>query len=437
MAACLWGARAYSRSEEFIMDTRYGTSTAYPGQHFAGPVPAGAACNELPGLLEAERSGPEAAISTCLPVLPDAGVESHAERRWSWDALAYPSFRLYFAGSVVSNLGTWFQNTAQALLAYQLTHSVLAIGAVVGAQFSWVLVLGPWAGAVVSRAHSVQRLLIITQLGSAAAAAAMAALQFAGVLNEAWLIAGALALGLAYCFALPAVTVLVPAFVPAGESDSETNRRIRAAVALDHASYNIGRCVAPLLAVLVITRVGFGWAFALNAASFLALAAAVARTRPCSGLRRNDRAKIMDGFRVASKDPRISLLLVIVAAVTVTADPVLILGPALAHHLHLPETWAGYFLSALGAGTILGSFVPMRSPSRVRHAVLPLSFLGLAVTLFALGFNRWLSLGAALIAGCLPAHRIRRQGLAVGSDPGETGRAADSRNGSMGNCVGR
>ncbi len=238
----------------------------------------------------------------------------------------------------------------------------------------------------------------------------MAALQFAGLLTEERLIAGALGLGLAYCFTLPATSVLVPAFVPKRESDLETQREIRAAVALDSTSYNIGRCAAPLLAVLVVNPLGFGWAFALNAASFLVLAAALAKVRPCSDPRPNSQAKITDGFRVVSQNRKIQQLLVIVAAVTVAADPVLVLGPALAHHFGLPETWAGYFLSALGGGTILGSFVPMRPPSKVRHAAYPLFLLGAAVTVFALGFNPLLSLTAALVAGvaCLLAGSVAR-----------------------------
>ena len=339
-----------------------------------------------------------------------AMVARSAVRRWSWDALAYPDFRLYFAGSVVSNLGTWLQNTAQVLLAYQLTHSVFAIGAVVCAQFSWVLLLGPWAGRVISRTRSVQRLLIITQFASTAVAAAMAALQCAGHLTEGWLIVGALGLGLAYCFTLPARAVLVPAFIPGHGSHLETQRQIQAAMALDSASYNIGRFAAPLLAVLVVTYVGFGWAFALSAASFLVLAAVLVKARSCSGLRPHREAKMMDGFRVISRDPRLKLLLAIVATVTITADPVLVLGPALARHFGLPEIWAGYFLSALGGGTILGSFVPMRAPSKVRHAAYPLFLLGTAVTVFALGLSPWLSLAAALVAGvaCLLTGSVAR-----------------------------
>ena len=340
-----------------------------------------------------------------IPARPEDTASSLAtapeavKRRWMWEALAYPGFGLYFAGSVVSNLGTWLQNTAQALLAYQLTHSVLAIAAVVCAQFIWVLLAGPWAGRFVSRTKSVRGLVIRTQVASAVVAGAMAVLQLHHLLTERLLIGGALGLGLAYCLTLPATAVLVPAFVPERGSGLETQRAIRAAVALDTASYNIGRCTAPLLAVLVVIRVGFGLAFALNAASFLVLAAALARARLQTAPRPNRQAKIRDGFRLVSQNRKIRHLLLIVAVVTVTADPVLVLGPALAHHFHLPEAWAGYFLSALGGGTILASCVPLRPPSKVRHAAYPLFALGAAVAVFGLGINPWCSLVAAGVAG--------------------------------------
>jgi MFS family permease len=384
------------------VDTAYRAPTGPTGEHPPRRVATRATNRELADrsqLRSLQTSSPLVLLPTPpAPPQRSPGEPNRADWRWSWDALAYPDFRLYFAGSIVSNLGTWLQNTAQALLAYQLTHSVLGIGAVVCAQFLWVLLLGPWATAVVSRTQGLRGLLIVTQLLSAAAAAATAALKFAGLLNEAWLIIGALVLGFAYCLALPATSVLVPAYIPACETESETKHAIRAAMALDSASYNTGRCVAPLLAVLVVARIGFGWAFALNAASFLALAAVLAKVQPRS-VPRNNQAKIVDAVREVRRDPRIQLLLLIVAAVTVTADPVLVLGPALASHFGLPETWAGYFLSALGAGSILGSFVPLPPPSRVRHAVIPLCLLGGAVALFALGLTPWVSLIMALIAG--------------------------------------
>ena len=336
-----------------------------------------------------------------MPPVPPPGTDTASGHgwRWSWGALACRDYRLYFVGSTISNLGTWLQNTAQALLAYQLTHSVLGIGAVVCAQFLWVLLLGPWATAVVSRTPSLRWLVISTQCVSAAAAAFMAVLELAGILNEAWLITGALMLGFAYCFALPATAVLVPAYITEHETDpGKAKQAIRSAMALDNTSYNTGRFVAPLIAVLIVTHIGYAWAFALNAASFLALVAVLSKAWP-SSFPPNNQARIAAAIREVRRDPRIQLVLLIVAAVTVTADPVLVLGPALASHFGMPETWAGYFISALGAGSILGSFVPLPPPSRVRHAILPLCLLGAAVIVFALGINPWVSLSMAFLAG--------------------------------------
>jgi predicted MFS family arabinose efflux permease len=303
----------------------------------------------------------------------------------------HPDFRLYFAGATVSNLGTWLANTAQAVLAYDLTHSVFAVGLVVCLQFTPVLIVGPFAGTVIARAGNLRKLLIATQLTSAVVALVLAGLQFTGRLNVVWLGALALALGTAYCFALPAFSVLVPALV----STDETS----AAVAMNSVSYNIGRAVAPVLAVLVISVAGFSAAFMINAVSFLVLSIVLFKACPRYELPRPARRpRITDGFRAAKSD-RIWLLLLMVMAVTIAADPVLVLGPALAHRFHASNDWAGFFLSALGIGTVLGSFARVPKPSLLRDAANPLALLGVAVIAFSFGFTPVASLAAALVAG--------------------------------------
>jgi hypothetical protein len=88
-----------------------------------------------------------------------------------------------------------------------------------------------------------------------------------------------------------------------------------------------------------------------------------------------------------------------VAAVTIADDPVLVLGPALAHQvLAVSSRWPAYFLSALGLGTVLGALVRTR-PSTARRAAVPLLVLGLSVVVFTSGIAAWLSLLAALVAG--------------------------------------
>lgn len=318
-------------------------------------------------------------------------------KRSAWRALRHRAFALYFWGNLASSLGTWLQNTAQILLIYRLTHSVFAVGVITCAQFSSSLLLGPWAAAL-ARRFGGPRTLIATQIASAGTAAAMAAAQAAGLLSEQFLVLGALILGLAFTFALPLQTALVPRLI----TDADTE----AAMAMNSVAYNTGRALAPALCVAVVTWLGFSWVFALNAVSYLVFASALVRARPArgSGPGRGP-ARARDGVRAALDRPRILLLLAMVAAVTFADDPVLVLGPALAHRMGMSSDWAGYFLSALGCGTIAGSFRPAADPvaggpsPASRRAARSLLLVAAMVAVFALGLSPWLSLLAAFLAG--------------------------------------
>jgi MFS family permease len=322
--------------------------------------------------------------SGALPI-PHGG-----RRSGSWHVLAQRRYALYFTGSFVSNLGTWLQNTAQLLLAYQLTHSAFAVGVVTCLQFSGFLVLGPWAPTLADRIGA-KRVLVGSQIVSAGVAASMAFLQFTGALTEQLLMAGALGIGLAFTFALPLQTAMVPGLV----RDADT----RAALAMNSVSYNAGRTVGPVLCVAVFASIGAGWAFALNAISFVAVAVVIVAIYPGHSAEPARHPHDWAGLRVALSRPRILLLLAMVAAVTVCDDPVLVLGPTLARQvLAVPSVWPAYFLTALGLGTALGALVPTR-PSTAHRAAIPLLALALSVIVFAAGITAWLSLFAALMAG--------------------------------------
>jgi MFS family permease len=319
-------------------------------------------------------------------------------RHSAWEALRHRDFRWYFCGSLTSNLGTWMQTIAQVVLVYQLTHSVFAVGVVTSAQFAGTLFLGPWAAVVASRIGG-RRMLIATQVASAVVAGFLAVLEATDSLSENGLILGALALGLLFTFALPVQTALVPRLVPENQRDAE------AAMAMNSVSYNVGRALAPALSVVVIATIGFKWAFAINCVSFLVYAATLAIIHPRSPGEAAEPTRVRDGGRVALETPRILLLLAMVSAVTLADDPVLILGPPLAHQLHVSSGWPGYFLTALGLGTVLGSMWPRRGPKSwgksqtSRRAAGWLLLLAVAVVVFAVGIATWVSLAAAFAAG--------------------------------------
>jgi MFS family permease len=302
----------------------------------------------------------------------------------------------------------------QVVLAYQLEHSVLLVGLVTFAQFTSPLVLGPWAGVAADR-FGGRRILLGTQVTSAIAAATMAGLDFGGALNAWTLVAGALVSGLAFTFALPARNVTVQRLVPPD--------KLTAAYAMDTVSYNIGRAVAPLVTMTVgMAGVNFAWAFAANSLTFAAFSVILRRTRMHVSPEPERRSRVRDGFRIARLDHRIMILLLMVAAVTVADDPILVLGPELARQLHAPPEWSGWFIAALGAGTVCGSFRRSRHQATLRLAAAALAALALCMLLFVFAPTMWAAVVAAMGAGmcCLVANSVTRTALAVRAGPERT-----------------
>jgi MFS family permease len=335
----------------------------------------------------------------------------HGPKSSNWQALAHPKFRWYFIGSVTSNFGTWLQNTAQVVLAYQLTHSVFAVGLVTCAQFTSPLLLGPWA-AVLTHKIGNWRALIVTQIASTAIAATLAALKFSGALTIDWLFACALAIGLAFTFALPAMSVMVAGLFSDNESEVDRAQAVRRAMAMDSVSYNLGRALAPAISILIFTTVGFGLAFALNAGSFFLFTLVLVYLRPRAKQQAANRSRVMNGLHIAVKEPRVMVLLLMVAAITVAADPILVLGPALAGHVfHSSADWSGVFIAALGAGNVIGSFRrSRRRPPSIRRAAAVLAMLALTMMVFSAAPSILLSIAAAFGVGmaCLVAGATAR-----------------------------
>ena len=320
---------------------------------------------------------PERARTQQTETLGSVQLACGNNRRSSWQLLGQHDFRLYFLGSLTSNLGTWLQSTAQVLIAYQVTHSVFTVGLIASAQFAGMVVVSPWAPVLADRVSPIA-VLIGAQFASAAIAASMAWRYLDGMLGVHSLIFGALGLGFAYSLGLPIQTALVPKLVR--EEADVTN-----AVKMNSVSYNAGRALAPALCVLVITCIGPDLIFILNAISFVIFAILLCRLkhitddtslRPIFAGRLgrvmnhasktsvkaplgHPRARVTDGLMIALRHRRILLLLAIVAAVTLADDPILVLRPALAHSkLHITSEGAGYFIAALGWGSVLGSLPP-------------------------------------------------------------------------------
>ena len=182
-------------------------------------------------------------------------------------SLHNPNYRVYAAGSLVSNVGTWMQRVAQDWLVLLLaTNSAAAIGITTGLQFLPFLLLSPVAGLVADR-MSKRLLLQITNIGMAVPAILLGVLAITGVAELWHVYVLAFVLGVASAFDAPARQSFVSEIVA---PDDLTN-----AVGLNSASFNVARIVGPAVAGLSIAALGSGvvatgWVILANGLSYAA-----------------------------------------------------------------------------------------------------------------------------------------------------------------------
>ena len=84
-------------------------------------------------------------------------------------AFQHANFRRYFAGQVISSVGTWLQALAVTWLVLDLTGRSDRLGIAVALQFLPLLLLGAPAGVLADRVDN-RRLLLMTSAVSAALA---------------------------------------------------------------------------------------------------------------------------------------------------------------------------------------------------------------------------------------------------------------------------
>ena len=231
----------------------------------------------------------------------------------TFQALSNRNYRLYAAGGVVSNTGTWMQRVAQDWLVLQLTdNNGTALGITTGLQFLPMLLLSPYAGLIADR-FPKRRLLQVTQLMMAVPAIVLGVLAVTGVAQTWHVYVLALVFGIGTAFDAPARQSFVSEMV---EPDLLTN-----AVGLNSASFNVARIVGPALAGVLIAALGSGveatgWVIILNGISYAAVIYVLQQMRPedldPADLVARGTGTIRDGMRYVRSRPDLMLVLAIV-----------------------------------------------------------------------------------------------------------------------------
>jgi MFS family permease len=308
------------------------------------------------------------------------------------------NYRVWAAGALVSNVGTWMQRTAQDwLVLTQLTHhNASAVGMVMALQFGPQLLLLPWTGFAADH-YNQRKLLIATQATMGALALALGVLTVTGVVQLWHVYIFAFLSGCAAAFDAPVRQTFVAELV--GDADLSN------AVALNSTSFNAARMIGPAVAGLVIASVGTGWAFLINGASFVAVLASLSLFR-VSELRANARARrtkggFTEGFRYVWSRPDLKAILVMLFLIgTFGLNFPIFISTMAVGVFHTDARGYGLLSSIMAIGTISGALLAAgRGRPRFMSLLIGALTFGLGCTLAAIAPNYWLFAGALVVIG--------------------------------------
>ncbi len=302
-------------------------------------------------------------------------------------SLRVRNYRLFASGQVVSLTGTWMQRVAQDWLVLQLSHgSGTALGITTGLQFAPLL--ASLYGGMLADRHNKRRLLVWTQLAMGLLALVLGLLVVGDVIRLWQVYLLAFLLGVVSAVDTPTRQAFVSELVGA---DLVTN-----AVSLNSATFNAARIVGPAVAGVMISMIGTGPVFLVNAASFVAVIASLLLMRDAE-LSRAPRVarrpgQVREGVAYVRTRPDLLLSIVLVGVVGTLGLNFQMTTALMAKNVfHHGAASYGLLSTGLAIGSLLGALGSARRGRPLLRLVITSAFLfGVLETVVALMPTYWL-----------------------------------------------
>ena len=314
-------------------------------------------------------------------------------------ALSSRNYRLFFGGQGISLIGTWMQQIAMSWLVYRMTNSPFLLGLIGFSSQICSLFFSPFAG-VISDRWNRHRILIATQSLAMIQAFILAVLTLTGAATVPHLIILALFLGFVNAFDMPTRQAFVVEMV-------EKREDLANAIALNSFLFNSARLVGPSVAGILISILGEGMCFLLNAFSFLTVIAALLSMKMAYHKKGTQETQILQGFKegftYALGFPPIRSILLFLSLISLVGTANTTLMPVFAKKiLHGgPQTY-GFLMAAIGAGAIIGAIFLASRRSVLglgRIIVIASGIFGIGLISFSLSHFLWLSFSVLLLVG--------------------------------------
>jgi MFS family permease len=338
-------------------------------------------------------------MSTSTP-LPSTSSVTHGPTRSAlgktFQSLATYNFRLFFIGQLISNTGNQLTNLALILFVLKLGHSGLAVGAFAACQFGPLVLLSAWAGAVADRTDK-RRALLQTQGLEMAQSTALAVLAFSPHPSLVLLYTLALAGGVLLAFDNPLRRSFVPEMV--------SKEDLPNAVVLYSTIVALSQVTGPALAGVLVTTVGFGWCFALDAVTYLAVIACLVMMRESELFRQPPKARtgreVREGLAYVASVPRLWLSFAMFAFIGLFTFNLRVALPLfVTRSLHGTGVAFAMLYATLSCGAVLGTLVVARRRLvELRHVIISALALGCTMLLLSVVPSVSAALPAAFLLG--------------------------------------
>jgi MFS family permease len=322
-----------------------------------------------------------------------------SERAHIARALRHRNYKLFFSGQSVSLMGTWITRIATSWLVYRLTNSALLLGVVGFCGQIPTTLLAPFAGVAVDRVNR-HRMLVWTQVLSAAQSLALAVLAFSGTITVAWILFLQVVQGIINAFDTPARQAFVVEMI-------EDRTDLPNAIALNSTMVNGSRIIGPSVGGIIIAGFGEAWCFTIDAISYLAVIASLLAMRLNAVERRPGEKTLFDdlreGYRYVSGFAPVRTSLLLLALVSAMGMPYTVLMPAMASTVfHGGPHTLGFLMTASGAGAVVGALYLASRRSVLglgRVMVVATIAFGVGLVVFAASRRLWLALLVLPIVG--------------------------------------
>lgn len=314
----------------------------------------------------------------------------------TFESLHVRNFRLFFTGQLISQVGNWITAIALVLLVLHRTHSGIAVGALTAVQFGPVLLLGAWAGLIADRSNK-RHLLIVTQTLEMLQSFSLAALAFWPGAPLWSFYAVAFSGGVMLAFDNPTRRSFVSELVPPSQ--------IQNAVSLNSALMTSSRIFGPALAGLLSITVGFGWCFALDGLSYLAVLASLMMMRPAELSRPKvtdrERGQVRAGLRYVRRTPDLWIPLVMMAVIgTLTFNFAVVIPLFVERSLGGSDASYTLLYSALSVGSLMGALAAAhRKRVEIKTIATSATLFGVTMLVFALTPKLGAAFPLALVVG--------------------------------------